>query len=268
MIFDWIKKKPYIFELKHIKYKTLRISRLIKNKEHLYKVLMGLLEFPNLNDGNWIFEHNFKDKELGLDGIIMIHNLNPLNETIDEDKINLLIEKEAFVIEDSKYMFVNEYLKSKSNVKTFEEYYDLYKENKIKDLINEDFLNDEDKQNQELENKISKMVNSDEILDSFIDKCNITGHALFLYIPDKNDIDLFEFHNFEDLYKYMKIIYENENPKNYRYSISEELLTLEEYIKFLNIFGKFENIEKCQSIKELNKWIVDGRYLLEVDKNV
>lgn len=268
MILKWLRKKPYILTIENKKYKTLKILKILKNKEELFKILSNLQEYPFVYNNNWLISHNFEDIELDINGLIKIHNLHPLNEIVNEDEIDLLLNEENFVIKESEYIYLNKFLSEKKYTKNYDEYYQSYKEHKLQGIIPDDFLEDEyDSNDEELEKEISKMVDSDEILDSFISKCDITGHALFLFIPEKNDIDLFEFHNFEDLYKCFSIVHEQEDPKNYRYSISEELLTVEEYVKFLNIFGPFKNIENCTTIKDLNEWIIEGKKLFELDKN-
>lgn len=258
---NWLIKKPATLKISHKKFETLKIIKILKSKEDLLEIIEFSREFTYLHNGDWNIESSYQLDELPIDFIIDIHNSFPLNIKVEHEEIEKLLEEKSFILEKTKRQFVINELKKYENIISFEEY-----ENEVKEQNMLEALALEDEETKEQE--IADMVDANEVLENHVINSNITGHALFLYIPEEKNIKLYEFHNFEDLYKMFAVVVNSVPKEHYKYSISEELITLEEYLQFLNLFGEFNNIQKCQSVKELNEWIISGRKLMAFDHHL
>lgn len=255
----WLYKKPDIFTITHKDFKTLKISKIVKNIEDVLELLLFLQNYPEIYNGKWDIYHSFDKERLSVTEIIQLHNSCPLNTPIELDVINQKISESNFVIHQRQIIFVTEYLKDFTNTIELKDFISKKDENDIIEILKSA------KTEEELEDEFGKLVNADEYFQRFINDCKITGHALFLYDDVQKDINLYQFHTFNDFYDNLKkviIVY----PKEFlRYSVSDELLTIDDYIKFLKLFGPFSNLEKCETVEELNEWIVNGRYLAIIE---
>jgi hypothetical protein len=259
-MFNWLYRKPKLLKIENKKYKSLKILKIVKDIDDLVECLNLIRDFPYLYDGNWNVTNTFDTESLSIQDIVLIHNAHPLNNIVDIEKIEKEIIESDFVLKERQKIFVMDYLKGYKNVITVEGFINKKNEDHIVELLRSEKTDDE------LEDEFGELVNAEEFFQNKINEQQITGHALFLYDEAQKDINLYQFHTFKEFYDNLKkvlMVY----PKEYlRYSVSDDLLTLDEYISFLKLFGPFSNIENCETIEELNEWIMRGRYLMTVEE--
>lgn len=259
-MFNWLYKKPILLKIEHKKFKSLKILRMVKTFDGLIDSLNIMKEFPYLYDGNWNIINTFSSESLTIENIVSIHNTNPLNTVVEFEVIENKIQESNFVLKERQKIFLNEYLKDYKNTITIEEFISKKNEDHILEIL------ESDKTDEELEDEFGELVNAETFFQNKINEQQITGHALFLYDEEQRDINLYQFHTFNEFYENLKKVLTVYPTEYLRYSVSDELLTLEEYVMFLKLFGPFTNIERCTTIEELNEWIMKGRFLLTVEE--
>lgn len=262
MILKWLYKKPHIMTISNKKYKTLKIQLIIKNFEDLVNKLNILQKYPEVYKDKWDIQHNLKLEDLTVEKNVILHNLIPTNEKIDIVSLNELIDKQDFALLKRKVVFAKDYLLNRTNLISINDFIKNQKENEMNDILSDDLDDDE------LQDAIGETIVTDQYFQAFIDKCQITGHAVFIYNIETEDIDLFEFHNFKDFYENLKRLLTVYQKDLIKYSVSEELLSVQEYELFLNLFGPFKNIENLTTVEDLNQWIFDGRLLLQIENSL
>jgi hypothetical protein len=81
---------------------------------------------------------------------------------------------------------------------------------------------------------------------------------------DEEEGKTLEFFEFEEFFKNLRKI--KAAGIVHHYALNEIKVSLDEYVKVLNLYGKFKCDKNISSAKELNQWINDGRILFEVEK--
>lgn len=197
-------RKPHIVTFRHLKFKNLVRTFCLSDLKKLKSFINYYYKIENFK-----IEIKLNTKNLTVNDVIEIYNLNPFREKVNPDE------------------------------------YTLYSANEFLEKFN---INDYDIPYIEIKNNWEEDEEHYIILNSHLE----VGETL-------------AFDNFSDFYNTLRQI------KNsgivHRYSLNEIKISLEDYIKVLNLYGEFNCDKAIKNSRELNQWINDARNLESVDIN-